>query len=289
LAELPKIDVPPTQIAEAALQELINTKHLYQTLHVDFTKAVVKEAFVQSVYSKRGNEKGETSEQIVPHLCAEMASRQWFLGKVPLGATVKSGTIVVAMPPVATFCGRCKDVEACGLRLPEQSIWSYDGLSPGEQVFCFELLCQRCKAHVIVFSVKKTRDKLQIVGRSEFESVTIPEGIPEEQSQFYSQAVIAYQSGHYLAAICVLRVVIEQHMRSRVEKSATMKADKVCEAYLATLPDDFKSRFPSLKDIYGKLSEAIHKADANDKLFESQQAEIDRHFKALKLYELHQS
>ena len=112
------------------------------------------------------------------------------------------------MPPVATSCVVCKDVEAFGLRQSEEFIQTYNGSNPGEQVFCFELLCQRCKVSVIVFSVKKTRDKLQVVGRSEFEQVTAPEATPKSIHAFYSQAVIAYHAGHYIGAVCVLRVAV---------------------------------------------------------------------------------
>jgi len=207
----------------------------------------------------------------------------WSFGKA------RSGAIIVSMPPVATSCRVCKDVEAFGLRQSEEFIQTYNGLNPGEQVFCFELLCQRCKAHVVVFNVKKMRDKLQVVGRSEFEQVAVPEGTPKLVHPFYSQSVIAYHAGHYLGAISVLRIVTEQHMRSVVAKSETMKADAVCDAYMASLPEDFKSRFPSLKEIYGKLSEAIHQANASDAVFEEQRARIDKHFKALQIFELHQS
>jgi hypothetical protein len=279
----------PAQIAKAALKELIDTKHLYQFLHIDFTNAVSTRAAEESAYSRRNNQKGATTKDIIPRLCKEMAGRPWWLGHLPSGASVKGDTILVSMPPFATFCDRCKDVEAFGLKVPDAFIVSYDGLSPGEQVFCFELLCQRCRGFVVIFTVKKTGDKLQIVGRSEFEGVTFPEGIPKAQQKFYSQAVIAYQAGHFMAAICVLRVVVEQHMRSVVEDSKKMKADEVCDAYMDTLPPDFKSRWPSFKDIYGKLSEAVHSANTSDKLFETQRADIDKHFKALKMYNLHQS
>jgi hypothetical protein len=288
MAELPRLDGRgidlPRQIAEAALKDLIDKKHLYQFLKVDFTKAVLFTAVEQSGRQSRGNEKGNTTDELVVDLCAEMALYPWSFRD-----TARPFTIRISMPPVATSCGVCKDVEAFGLHHREDLIAAYDGLNPGEQVFCLELLCQRCKSNVILFLVKKTREKLQIVGRSEFDQVSVADFIPKQQHKFYSQAVIAYRAGHFLAAICVLRVVVEQHMRLQVPGSAKMKADEVCDAYNASLPDDFKNRFPSLKQIYGRLSEAIHNADASDQLFESQRAEIDKHLRALQLFGLHNS
>ena len=269
MAELPRlygksIDVP-RQIAEAALKELIDKKHLYQFLRVNFTNAVLFSAIEQSARQRREDENGKTADESVVELCAEMALYPWYFRD-----TDRPFRIRISMPPVATWCAVCKDVEAFGLRQSEEAIRTYDGWEPGEQVFCVELLCQRCKAHVVVFSIKKTRDKLQIVGRSEFEYVPVPEFIPKAQRAFYSQAVIAFHAGHYMAAACVLRVTIEQFMRAVVKNSNKMKADELCDAYMKTLPNDFNSRFPSLKDIYGKLSEASHKGEASDELFEKQ-------------------
>jgi len=55
---------------------------------------------------------------------------------------------------------------------------------------------------------------------------------------------------------------------------------------MAGLPEDFKQRFPSLNNIYGDLSSAIHRADPNDELFNGTKEKIIEHFKAKDLFKL---
>lgn len=46
------------------------------------------------------------------------------------------------------------------------------------------------------------------------------------------------------------------------------------------------SRFPSLSDLYGKLSDAIHAAEASNTLFEGALKDIEEHFEARRLFKL---
>ena len=62
--------------------------------------------------------------------------------------------------------------------------------------------------------------------------------------------------------------------------------DEQGDAYQSTLPQDFKSRFPSLKDVYGKLSAAIHSADENAALFDDSCSKVKKHFEARRLFEI---
>jgi len=52
------------------------------------------------------------------------------------------------------------------------------------------------------------------------------------------------------------------------------------------LPADFMARFPSLRMIYGDLSDAIHKTDASEELFKRVLIDTDAHFDAKRLYRL---
>jgi hypothetical protein len=83
-----------------------------------------------------------------------------------------------------------------------------------EYAFCIPVQCQACRTNVIVLLVHRKGDKLQLVGRSEFEEVEVPQYIPKAQTQFYSQALIALNSGQVLPALFLLRTLIEQHMRT---------------------------------------------------------------------------
>jgi hypothetical protein len=55
---------------------------------------------------------------------------------------------------------------------------------------------------------------------------------------------------------------------------------------MSTLPEDFRAHFPSLRDIYGVLSDAMHKADASPEIFNKAKADIEMHFDARRLRRL---
>jgi archaellum component FlaC len=56
------------------------------------------------------------------------------------------------------------------------------------------------------------------------------------------------------------------------------------DAYNATLHKAVRSDFPSMKELYGRLSEALHLADESVELFEKAIDDIKSHFKAVQLY-----
>jgi hypothetical protein len=60
-----------------------------------------------------------------------------------------------------------------------------------------------------------------------------------------------------LAGLFLLRVFIEQFAKSKVNGDFA-SGDALLDAYPTPLPDDFKGRFPSLKNLYSGLSMAIH-------------------------------
>ena len=56
--------------------------------------------------------------------------------------------------------------------------------------------------------------------------------------------------------------------------------------FIKALPNDFKSRFPSLLDLYRRLSAAIHAANADAVLFEDCCEKTVEHFEARKVFKL---
>ncbi len=198
-------------------------------------------------------------------------------------------SLFFSLPPVRLLCPVCDDIEAFNFWGNESAQQPISLGSPGKQAFCFPLQCQRCKTAVIVLLVRRIGRKIMLTGRSEFEEVKAPSLIPKDQRKFYSQAIIAYQSGRALAGVFLLRTLIEQHMRAVTGNSAELGGYDLCDSYAKSLPLDFKQQFPSLKEIYKKLSDAMHAAKADNVLFESQRSEIERHFDALRLFKIHQS
>ena len=64
------------------------------------------------------------------------------------------------------------------------------------------------------------------------------------------------------------------------------EADAVLDAYMPTLPDDFKGRFPSFRVLYADLSADMHTAKGDADLFDKARAEIAEHFDARRLFKV---
>ena len=118
------------------------------------------------------------------------------------------------------------------------------------------------------------------------EASEVPSFIPRSLRQYYSGALVAHQSGQTLAGLFLLRTLIEQWARSQVEKPTPPNADKLLDKYMGMLPDDFNSRFPSMRALYDDISVDIHDAVGSTDLFHSALAKVTKHFEARRLYEL---
>ncbi|MGO9454179.1 MAG: hypothetical protein ACLQDV_24490 [Candidatus Binataceae bacterium] len=147
-----------------------------------------------------------------------------------------------------------------------------------EQIFSVAYRCASCSSTTIQVLVKRDGLKLTLTGRSEFERLAIPDFIPEPQANFYRSAILAFRCNEILNGICLLRIFIEQFMKS--EAPGTYETgDALCDAYKTTVSDAFKSIFPSMNEIYSALSHAIHEARTEAAVFEEQLAKIDNHFR----------
>jgi hypothetical protein len=265
---------------EQAFQALINTKHLYQHSKVDFDPIVMERAAMHFAMQGLGSH-AQSKEDLENNIRAGLESREWLLLTPALPIVPPSLAIRFQLLPVKTMCGRCQSVESFNAwdLYPALSI----NMSPFDQVFCIPVQCQACKSNVIVFLIHRSRAKIQLVGRSEIERVTMPSYIPKAQREYYSGALIAFNSGQVLPALFMLRTMIEQYMRTAT-KSDALRGDELCDKYAATLPSDFNARVPSLKAAYGKLSDALHRAEPDAALFEAQLRDICFHFESLALF-----
>jgi hypothetical protein len=99
-------------------------------------------------------------------------------------------------------------------------------------------------------------------------------------------AVLAYNSGQILAANFQLRTFIEQHIRDITNNHNTKDIDRLFEDYKKKLPNDFLERFPSLHSTYNRFSTDMHTATGDEEVFIVSKGEIEKHFDALRLYDL---
>jgi hypothetical protein len=186
---------------------------------------------------------------------------------------------------VKLFCSSCDREEPFNPVDGKDEASQVDTNGIINQIFVLSFQCQSCKGMPEVFMVKRKDWKLTLTGRCPMEKVQVPKYIPKLHANYYSDAVIAFNSGQTLAGLFLLRTFIEQYA-IRVTGKTDLLADQIIDLYMNGLPEDFKKRFPSLRKIYGDLSDAIHKANASDELFKQSLSDIDAHFDAKRLYKL---
>lgn len=263
----------------AAIKELLENKHLYQSVVVQ----------ASDLPERQG---------IMVHFL-EAASRTW----IPSDATalLQSATASVASterlpavtfrpPDLKLFCKQCERLEAFNL------VSVGDVLSRGERVYkskeeivqllILSYLCQSCKGIPEVFLIRRLGPKLSLCGRAPMEHVAIPGDIPKQVNRFYRGALLAHQSGETLAGNFLLRTVVEQWARFATGKELARDADDVLDSYMSSLPEDFKGRFSSMRSLYGELSNDIHGALGSVELFERACMQISEHFEARRLFKL---
>jgi hypothetical protein len=155
----------------------------------------------------------------------------------------------------------------------------------GERIPCQTLLfpyqCQSCKKEPLVFLVHRDGLKLTLAGRSHFEIVPVPKSIPKTEKEYYSDAVVAYNTGNVLAGLFLLRTLIEQYMRRVLSVTGKLSGDDLSDQYAKLLDDEFPQRHPSLKVIYEELSAKLHLAEKSADQFIKSREDIDRHFELL--------
>jgi len=287
---------PPPQLSPVieqaiaeAIRELLERKHLYQRHGLDDPlRYALAKALVAAKYPETPALKAAWDALIrLPwHLQGELETR------APYGPSLKERErlVIVPLPRTKLFCTSCQRVEAFaslrGLDLVAQSY------TPAErpaftdtQLFALTYLCQSCTSLPEAFLVHRVGTRLSIHGRSPMEHVSVPYAIPKAVRPYFAGAVVAFQSGQTLAGLFMQRTLIEQFARS-LAPGTKANADALMDAYQALLPTDFKSRFPSLPDLYTRISGALHTADADDKLFHSSQAALLEHFEARRLFKL---
>jgi len=65
-----------------------------------------------------------------------------------------------------------------------------------------------------------------------------------------------------------------------------MRAEAALDWYYSKLPEDFRQRFPLLRNFYENLSSDIHAASGDAKVFSDESVRIVKHFDAWQVYEL---
>jgi hypothetical protein len=296
MADLPKIFITRaearTRLASFlsdGLRKLLEEMHQYQSRSFDVGDLCRKAAKGKSELSKNKHEKQELAKYL---------QSPWIIEppKLPAGPPLGSLTAgdsspVIKIPTLKLFCRRCKRIEAHNLICADDPFnrSRFWGLEPQvgdtQQAFLLGYLCQSCKVVPNFFLIRRENLKLVLCGRSPMEYIDMPSYIPKMQRLFYRDAIIAFQSGQVLPALFMLRSFIEQFVAKQVA-SAGLKADKILDKYTLSLPKTVRENFPSLRDIYGQLSEAIHAANTDESLFKSALQKVNHHFEGRKAHKV---
>jgi len=293
----------------AAFKKLLSEKHLYQSVELDLsgintTTAAVE---VQKIPRAPLNSGAKTSRpplDAVIEAGQNYANKKWRpvigsarefeagvggqrYGPAPIPAMQVSNMVIFEVPSIQTFCSSCKDS------------WPFNPIGEvanvGEfqdQWFYLGYQCQKCQVLPVWFMIRRDKLKLRLCGRDPIEAIPAPKELPKAYSKYYSDAQIAHQTGQTLAGIFLLRTFIEQFWRSEPAVQAVIKeksratGDELGNAYQATLKPAFRDSFPSLSDVYGRLSAAMHEANADPALFEDCRDKILHHFDGRKAFRI---
>ena len=271
------------RVVTEAFRVLLNTKHLYQ--HVAISSDAVGKRLtptLQRMFVSQQDFEYQLAKTMHPLFGYWYPA--WQSGQ---NAPVLPREVMIFELPttVKAFCERCEEAQPFNPAPPSLGFPYVKMRRENEQVFSIPYLCQGCKDFRLTFMVMRRDFKLTLTGRSVIEHVQVPPYIAKDVARYYSGAVIAYNCNQVLPALFMLRTLIEQHMRSRLAPAEYENAIELCEAYQRALDDAFKEQFPSLPDIYGKLSDALHEAQENENLFESEIERIRRHLEALRVWE----
>jgi hypothetical protein len=276
---------------ESATRELLETKHLYQKVSIDpkpIVAAMLRElpATSHKLYETWVHQDLEAG-RIVLHGEKDI-----------LGGIEANGDIVrVQLGNFKMYCRTCKSREAFA---PAWYTDSFDLIRRGganafpmlhkpagtSQLFLIHLKCQICNSEPEGILIRRRGWELRLEGRSPMEFVETPKYIPDEESKFYSDSVVAFQSGKVLAALFYLRSFIEQFARRLTGMTGRATGEEIMETYAATLPAGLSSFMPSLKDQYEKLSIPIHSATDDAATYEQCKIQIDKHFELRKVHDI---
>ena len=281
-------------LVQSALKRLLCEKHLYQSTKVDIssldnvTKSIKADVSRAEPSTHSSRISYAVDQQVEEGLKSCLNAPWMFSGRFSAASV---GIVEIELPPINTFCTTCETLPPFN-PLPFQSLFDHENMKSHDQWYTLAYQCQQCRGTPVYFLVRREGLKLSLVGRDPIEAIPAPKELPEPHGKYYGKAIMAYNTGQTLAGIFFLRTFIEQFWRSNPAVKVVIKekpratGDEQGAAYQATLPDDFKGRFPSLSQIYGDLSAAMHDANGDAALFEGCRDKILHHFEGRKAFRL---
>ncbi len=272
--------------ATQELKKLLEEKHLYQKFTIDVTGVVEK-------LSKPLANPLKTKFTIWVHSELPKEKFSVFLHQLSLAprgstATHTQSQLWITLPHPSLYCNS----KGCKRRETFTPIWFTElsqamaavvtpkqvTLPDGFQIFTLVYQCQRCLGKPEAFLIRRDSLTFFLEGRSPIERVEVPKFVPEKEEHYYSDAVVAFNSGKVLAALFYLRTFVEQFARRITGKTGRATGEEILDAYYETLPVNRKSDMPSLREWYEKLSVPLHAGKDDAEVFTNAKEAIDKHF-----------
>lgn len=287
-----------------ALRILLSEKHLYQSVKVDFgfldEIAARNHSLAQKSATRPMMGAGPRHVDPLSSFRSELTVYSqclWFPSNAaPL---VSTGTDIfnlnnneVQKYPLPTIKAACNHCEEKGPFNPVGALVESSKIAAIDQWLSVSYQCQNCKKEPIRFLIRRNNNKFILSGRDPFETIDIPGFIPKLHAANLRNAIIANHAGQTLAGIFLMRVFVEQFWKSVPEVASSIATkvrptgDELGEAYKATLPAAFKERFPTLREVYDSLSEAMHSARADTVVFSKCFDQVIEHFDARRLFKM---
>lgn len=287
---------------EDGFKELLERKHLYQSIRIQPPENNILKREITEVFSGSIPPPDPHLDLSSEFFNSTFSNVEWEIknpNKINTGGYDLCGQKVEEMEfsvhftpqSVKLFCAKCNRTEP--YNFGEGNDLLYDFRDPtmftynvNEQAFSLAYQCQSCKSTPEIFLVHRNKLKLTLSGRVPMETVEVPTFLPKNFKKFFSDAIIAYNSGQTLAGIFLLRTFIEQVVRGQSTNPDSRDIEQLFTDYKNSLPGDFNKHFPSLKIIYDKLSEDLHGATGSIETFSKGKEDIEKHFEAKKIFDI---
>jgi hypothetical protein len=222
------------------------------------------------------------------------------LSKIERAGCRPTPVLTLILHNVKLYCFKCKSREAFApafideagrapkltMPIPQQPAIK---LPAGQQVFFCSYVCQHCKSGVVSVVVQRTAWSLGLHGRSPMEAIELPSFIPKQEGHLFRDTLIAMHGGKVLAALFYLRTFIEQFARRVTGITGKETGEVIMERYIAMLPANQRDSMPSLREWYGKLSEALHLAKEDETLLETALEAVQHHFDIRRVHRIPES
>ncbi len=283
-----------------AIQNLLEQKHLYQSVTLEFVKTrevlerEIRQQELRAATPSPGGDAGHSShvktlDETFDAMWEEFGRRRWKFVIEGIYAGEPANVLQFRLPTIRIAWASCDGVlppHNPGFRGNAQQPFDVVLHEHGTpvQLIVVPYQCQNCKGEPLVFLLRRDGFKLQIIGRSQFEQVDVPKSVPKEERRFYRDAIISFNSGRGLAALFFFRTFIEQYMRRITGISDFLiRGDELAEKYHRMLDPTFPERFRTFRMLYGDLSDRLHRAVEDGELYATAKKQIDEHFEMLRM------